>query len=181
MADELRPDIAKAKSLMQTRVGSGREIKRLVGHLWDDETVERMVGGRYGGGIGLLVLTNRRLIFLKDGVMRQTHEDFPLDRISSVQWSSGMAFGKMQIFVSGNKAEIDNMNKKDGKDLTELLRNHIAPGGSAGATASAPPPVQPAAAPLSVADEIAKLAHLRDSGVLSEDEFAAQKARLLSG
>src|SRR6478735_9288985 len=39
-------------------------------------------------------------------------------------------------------------------------------------------PDRPATAPAgnSVADELAKLASLRDSGVLSEDEFAAQKA-----
>lgn len=34
---------------------------------------------------------------------------------------------------------------------------------------------------VSVADELRKLAELRDLGVLSEDEFAAQKARLLGG
>ncbi len=33
---------------------------------------------------------------------------------------------------------------------------------------------------LSVADELAKLAQLRDAGVLTEEEFAAQKARLLA-
>lgn len=33
---------------------------------------------------------------------------------------------------------------------------------------------------VSVADELAKLAQLRDSGVLTEEEFAAQKARLLA-
>ena len=36
-----------------------------------------------------------------------------------------------------------------------------------------------AAAPLSVADELAKLVQLRDGGVLSKDEFAQQKAKLL--
>jgi hypothetical protein len=34
-------------------------------------------------------------------------------------------------------------------------------------------------APASTADELAKLARLRDEGVLSPDEFAAQKAKLL--
>jgi hypothetical protein len=34
--------------------------------------------------------------------------------------------------------------------------------------------------PLGVADELSKLAALRDSGVLTEDEFANQKARLLA-
>jgi hypothetical protein len=39
----------------------------------------------------------------------------------------------------------------------------------------------PAAPPLSVADELGKLAKLRADGVLTDEEFAAQKARLLNG
>ncbi len=38
-----------------------------------------------------------------------------------------------------------------------------------------PPP-----APVNVADELKKFAALRDQGVLTEEEFAVQKARLLS-
>ncbi|BFV60793.1 hypothetical protein KCMC57_up58970 [Kitasatospora sp. CMC57] len=51
---------------------------------------------------------------------------------------------------------------------------------------AAPPPVQPAApAPPSAPDEdtigkLERLAHLRDQGALSEDEFAAAKAHLLN-
>jgi len=44
----------------------------------------------------------------------------------------------------------------------------------------AAPTAAPAATP-SLADELGKLAALRDSGALTEDEFAAQKARLLPG
>lgn len=44
-----------------------------------------------------------------------------------------------------------------------------------------PPAPMPPAAPVSVADELAKLAALRDQGVLSPEEFEAQKARLLGG
>jgi hypothetical protein len=36
-----------------------------------------------------------------------------------------------------------------------------------------------AAAPISIADELTKLAGLRDSGVLTDEEFAALKAKLL--
>ncbi|MHB9100884.1 MAG: SHOCT domain-containing protein [Sulfuricella sp.] len=39
--------------------------------------------------------------------------------------------------------------------------------------------IQPALSNASVADEIKKLADLRDSGVLSADEFQQQKTRLL--
>ena len=40
--------------------------------------------------------------------------------------------------------------------------------------------IQQAAGSASTADELEKLAGLRDSGVLSEDEYQAQKAKLLS-
>ena len=40
--------------------------------------------------------------------------------------------------------------------------------------------IQAAAGPVSSADEIARLAGLRDQGVLTEDEFQQQKAKLLA-
>jgi hypothetical protein len=46
------------------------------------------------------------------------------------------------------------------------------------ATRAAQPVVQ--AAPLDVADQLAKMAALRDQGVITEEEFAAHKAKLLS-
>jgi hypothetical protein len=177
MAEELRPDIKRAKNLMSFRLGSNREVKRLADYLWDNERVDRMVNARYGGGVGLLVLTNRRLLFLKDGVMKQTHEDFPLDKVSSVQWSSGLTLGKLTIFASGNKAEVDQVQKKDGKDFVDHVRERIASGSETRQAASEP--AATATSPASVADELKKLAELRDSGVLTDDEFAAQKARLL--
>jgi Short C-terminal domain len=42
---------------------------------------------------------------------------------------------------------------------------------------AAPPP---AAAPSSVADQLKELAELKNQGILTEDEFAAQKAKILN-
>lgn len=47
------------------------------------------------------------------------------------------------------------------------------------ATGPAPAPAPAAATPSSMADELRKLAELRDAGVLSDAEFDAQKAKLL--
>jgi hypothetical protein len=57
---------------------------------------------------------------------------------------------------------------------------HVNPGMAAyGAPAAVPPP---AAEPQpDLADQLRKLAALRDEGILSEEEFGAQKARLLGG
>ena len=52
---------------------------------------------------------------------------------------------------------------------------HVNPGVAA---AGSP---QPAPATVDVADQLRKLAALRDEGILSDEEFAAQKARLLAG
>lgn len=52
----------------------------------------------------------------------------------------------------------------------------------AAAAQYAPPPAAPAAAPAAGTDivaELQKLASLKDAGILSEDEFAAAKAKLL--
>jgi hypothetical protein len=50
-----------------------------------------------------------------------------------------------------------------------------------GAPKEAPPPSEPVALnPISVADEISKLGKLKAEGLLTEQEFAAEKARLLS-
>jgi hypothetical protein len=48
------------------------------------------------------------------------------------------------------------------------------------AAAAAPPPAAPAAAPDMTA-ELQKLADLKASGVLTDEEFAAAKAKLLAG
>ena len=50
---------------------------------------------------------------------------------------------------------------------------------SAQSVAYRPMQAPSAAGPVDVADQLRKLAELRDAGVLTEDEFQAQKAKLL--
>lgn len=46
--------------------------------------------------------------------------------------------------------------------------------------AQAPPPAAPAAAGPSVIDQLKELGELKEQGILTEEEFAAQKAKLLA-
>lgn len=172
--DETRPDIASAKSRMRVTFGGGKEIKRLPEHLWDREQVERMTTGSYQGGSGLLVLTDRRLLFLKEGMLSKKSEDFPLDKVSSIQWSSGMMLGTVTVFASGNKAEIKNVNKDDGKDITDLVRARVSTSKPTAAGDA------PSAVHVDPADQLRKLGELRDAGVLTPEEFEAKKADLLA-
>jgi hypothetical protein len=46
---------------------------------------------------------------------------------------------------------------------------------------SAPPPVAPSGGPTDLAEQLTQLKSLMDQGILSPDEFAAAKAKLLAG
>jgi hypothetical protein len=178
MADDMRPDIAAAKSRMNMTIGSKREMKRLPEHLWEGETVAQMTGGSYGNGTGLIVLTDRRLFFFQDGVMSKKSEDFPFTKISSVQWSSGLMFGSIVIFASGNKAEISNVDKKDGKAMVDTVRGMLS---AVEQSAPTPATASPASAPaVSLIDQIRQLGELWDAGIVTPEEFEAKKAELLS-
>jgi hypothetical protein len=46
---------------------------------------------------------------------------------------------------------------------------------------AAPPPVPPTGGPTDIAEQLTQLKSLMDQGILSPDEFAAAKAKLLAG
>lgn len=170
----LRADIGDAKNRAGITFGGNREIKKLESHLWEGERVEHLATGRYGGGEGLVALTERRLFFLKDGVMKQTSEDFPFTKISSVQWDSGMMFGTIIVFVSSNRATIDRVIKGVGRQMVDTIRARI----SGGEAKPAPAPASTPAAP-DVMGQLKQLGELRDAGVVTPEEFETKKADLL--
>ena len=176
MSDVMRTDIERAASKMASRFGAKREIKKLPEYLWEEETVVRMSSGSYGGGMGLLVQTNERLLFIKDGMMNQTTEDFPYNKISSIQWSSGMVTGTITVFVSGNKAIMTNVDKAGGKEMVDEIRARIAELMHSQVTTPATA-VEPKA---NVVDQLKQLGELRDLGILTSEEFDAKKAELLT-
>lgn len=117
----------------------------------------------------------------------------PLASVSAVQWkNAGFSAGFIQFTISGGSERRSAFGRQskdamhDENSVTfhvkqqpafEEIRSAID---AAVAARHAPQPQQHAApAPVSLADELGKLAALRDQGVLSPAEFEAQKTRLL--
>jgi hypothetical protein len=171
----LRPDIAEASARMGWKFGGKREIKELHQHLYDGEQVAYLAQGNYDRNQGIVALTDQRLLFVFHGVMRQVVEDFPLDRLTSVQTKAGVATGDLTVHASGNSAVIKSIINPDLKPLGDALRQRI---GTGKPTHESAPAVVPATQ-IDVADQLTKFAALRDQGVLTEEEFAAEKAKLL--
>jgi hypothetical protein len=59
------------------RLGVRKEIKTLSSHLGEGEQVLNLSNGMYSGNSGLVVLTDRRVIFYSAGMGRSRFEDFP--------------------------------------------------------------------------------------------------------
>lgn len=107
----------------------------------------------------------------------QDVEMTPMRSVSSVQAKKdGMAYTKVTVYASGNNIEF-RFSHAEAARFRDLISQAILRG---------PEPVQaaapaPAAAPqVDVVEQLTKLAALRDQGILSDEEFAAQKAKLLS-
>jgi hypothetical protein len=152
-----------------------KEIRELPQILWDDEEALDVIQGTYNNGNGILVATQKRLVFVDKGIFYGLKvEDFPLDKISSIQYETGMLLGSITIFTSGNKAIIKNVDKTRARTFAEGVRAR---------TATKPPAPQVAPpAPRATHDltgELEKLGNLRERGLLSDEEFTAAKRKLL--
>lgn len=208
----MRADIAAAWGNLSNKVGKKRDIRKLPEYLNGGETVLTMTGGLVAGKNGLLVATDRRALFIAEGIMNHSFEDFPYDRITTVTSSRGLVFGKIVISTAGASRVVDQVDKGEAEAVAAVLRERVeattreryapptrpqhyppppgagpqhhygppstgAPSHQAAPTPSAPG--EPQQAGFSVAAELRDLAALRDQGVLTNEEFEDQKARLL--
>lgn len=150
-----------------------RELKELPNILGETETIEGLLQGIYAGRQGLLVATDCRLLFVDKGMFGGLRvEDFPYSKISSIQYELGILLGKVTVFASGNKAVVEQTFKAHTQAFVEVVRRHIS---------GVEKPTTPA--PASQDDPLAKLERLgklKEQGLLTEDEFLAQKAKLLA-
>lgn len=165
---------AEIKNLNLSNVSTffGRkEINELPQILAENEKIDHIIQGTYNNGNGILVSTNRRLVFIDKGMIYGLKvEDFPLDKISSIQYETGLILGKVKIHTSGNIASIDNVEKASSRIFAEFVRNKLSKPKEPIAQNSQEP---------NVLEQLEKLGKLKDSGILTEAEFSEQKAKLL--
>ena len=155
--------------------GVGRELKQIGSLLNSEERLLDIIQGVYANQTGVVLHTTNRVIFFAKGIVSTTLEEFQLDQITSIQYTTNMLTGEITIFASGNRAEIKSTVKAHTKPFVDALRTHLDSQKPQAAQTPAPtPPASP-----SMMDELEKLAALRERGVLTDDEFAAAKRKIL--
>lgn len=139
------------------------------------------------GRNGLLVATDLRLVGLDKGLLSHTANiyDIPYDMIRTVSHKVGLAIGgeiSIVTFPSGGLS-FRTYNDKAALDFANWIRNRVGVRtvdsktwrGEATTLTSLGRVVQN-----SPADELTKLAALRESGALTEAEFLSAKKRILN-
>ncbi|MDF9433006.1 PH domain-containing protein [Chromohalobacter israelensis] len=148
-----------------------KEIKHLPEVLNDGEPVLGLASGMMDNKTWLIVLTDQRILLLDKGMLyglRQT--EFRLGHVSSVSYETGLMMGKIDIHVSSVKHQISQVPKKAVANFAERIRAQL----------QAPRPEAPASdSDDDIVSKLERLAALHDRGVLDDQEFADQKAKIL--
>lgn len=152
-------------------------VEQACPHLEQGEQIEAAVQGAYDTKLaghptvrnGVLLATDRRLLFFAKKLGGHDLESFPYGNISSFETSKGMMGHSFRFAASGNDVMLKWVNAGDIPRFIELVRARIG-------QRPAAVPAQAAADPL---DQLRKLAELRDAGIVTPEEFEAKKRQLL--
>lgn len=168
--DEIKDELEKLD--INPTFFARKEIRELPEVLSRDEKIVYLVEGRnkITKHHIILVATDRRLIFVdKEFMYGLKLEDFSYDKVSSLQYETSFMLASIDIHVSDNIVEIDGVGKYEAELFCEKVRDFM----------SRPKEYfQPKTEP-SVLDQLEQLGRLKENSVLTEDEFAEQKQKLL--
>jgi hypothetical protein len=102
------------------------------------------------------------------------------DQVAQITLSKGMMFSEIVVESTGGRIiTMQGMAKKDAERVKGFLDTG-ADSARNGGTTTIVQQIPTAAPAASLADELTKLAKLRDDGILTDEEFAEQKAVLMN-
>jgi hypothetical protein len=126
---------------------------------------------------GILAVTSKRIIQFGKRFSGYNLETFPLDKITAIEISKGLMGKMIAIKMSGNESEMKWINQGDPDGLVFLVHEKIGAITSS-SQSSSKQLIQNESS--EIPEQIKKLSELKDSGILTEAEFAAKKQELLS-
>jgi hypothetical protein len=181
------------------------EIRKIANRLDQDEKVRLVAkqsrvrpGGSALATPNIVFATDKRVIIRNPTMlgMRENIEDIPYDKITSVKLEKGVFSSTILIRVPGlseisrvskssgliawgrgEDGQIDALSKDKGERLFTIIREGIDGGKKAAAVATQSSTT--IVKQISLADELTKLATLKQQGIISEIEFTQMKQNLL--
>jgi Short C-terminal domain len=138
----------------------------------------RFKGGRMFTPNVIRVWPDRIEEYEHHAVLKKGTETISFHQLAQVKLGKGLRWADVTVeSTGGHVIALKGLPKADGAQVKGLIDNAVNQTRSADAVGSSP--TSAATTQSSVADELLKLAQLRDSGVLSPEEFEEQKARAM--
>lgn len=192
--DEIKDQLVATGARLSLFVNS--EVDELVNVLDKEEKIIAAAEGKYlhNNREGLIIGTERRIIFVDKKFFGGVFEnEFPFHRVSSVQHDTGLMFSTLKVFTSGFTGEFKLYIKSAGKAFADAVKDYVGRTESQiraqqeqarrqQAVQQTPKPQQEIEkeTPAVILEQLEKLGKLRELGVLTEEEFAEQKKKLLA-
>lgn len=185
LARKVGPKAAAREDIMAAGLASATgdrcwyDLKRLPGLLIGGEQVFVVAQCWLGDGLGTVVLTNQRLMFVNSKFSGAELSVLRLGEIRAVTGTPKLTHGDLRVeSTRGLVANFQRLKREDLARLDEALRLAMGSHGRAGA-APGPAPANGPAVPRDVLDQIARLGELHAAGVLTSAEFEQKKKQLL--
>ncbi|TSB48175.1 PH domain-containing protein [Alkalicoccobacillus porphyridii] len=156
------------------KYGTKKEIKELPKILTNDEIVNYATSGFLGSSTWLVVSTNKRVIFLDKGMIYGLKQkEIALDKINSIAQKRGMLLGEIHIWDGAESFNITHCDKGTIQPFIDATNKAIDALKTTSSTVAA-------TTETSGFSKIKELKELLDMGAISEEEFKAQKEKILN-
>jgi hypothetical protein len=152
-----------------------RELNHVQSILMENEQVLAFTSGLMDAHTWLIVLTDRRILFLHKGMiygLKQTSID--LAKVNAVTADTKLLFGTIRIEDSARQRTIERVSKKSAIRFTNKTREALD-------ALNKPLDYSTNNTVESTVSTLEKLLSLKERGVLNEEEFEEQKNRILRG
>jgi hypothetical protein len=152
-----------------------KELAHLPRILSNWEQILAFTSGYMDGNTWLIALTDKRVILLDTGMfVGLKQQSIDLDKVTSVSAETGFLHGKIVIEASSSKQVIDHVKKATVIPFTNKVRDAISARKVTASDNSKAPPSD------DLISKLERLGSLLERGIISQSEFAEQKARLLA-
>lgn len=174
--------IESAANRLPLKMGVRREIKAVAAELETGEIVDRFLVGYVDGKAGLLVLTDRRVLWILYNMVHKATASHRFAKLHSATHTATITTGKLTLHASGATVSYVVTGGIDSKNFFDAVCRGIEAGGPslpkgpgavsrAGRTQVAP----------DTTTRLRELADLHTAGSLTDTEFESAKALVLAG
>lgn len=168
-----------AKKIGDDQFFTKKELNYLPEILKDGEQVLAFTSGLMDGTTWLLVLTDKRIIFLDKGMIYGLkQETMNLSVIQSIGCTTGIFFGTINITHGGKSVKIENVWKKTVKVFTNMIQEQMDIINNSNVKSNITNNEEHKEE--DKYDKIEKLYKLKEKGIITEEEFNKEKEKILS-